>query len=358
MRDSERFCQRLGIRYPIIQAPMAGVSTPALAAAVAEAGGLGSLGIGSSDMPKAREMIRQTRALTAAPFNVNVFCHAPASRDAARENAWLAHLAPLFAEVGIAPPTRLEEIYTSFLEDSDTFDMLLERPPAVVSFHFGLPSAECIAALRERGVVTMATATSLAEAQQIAQSGVEAIVAQGHEAGGHRGVFEPDAEDENLSTAELVRLLVAQTSLPVIAAGGIMEGRDIRAVLDQGAVAVQMGTAFVPCPESAADESYRRNLLSARANTTRMTRVLSGRPARGMVNRLIEHGEAPGSPVPADYPLAYDAAKQLDAASRNAGPDLRDEFAAQWAGTGAPRVRELPAGVLIEALVSEWRSGS
>lgn len=344
------FLARLGLEHPIIQAPMAGVSTPRLAAAVSSAGGLGSLGIGASTLAQARQAMAQTRALTARPFNVNVFCHQPAQRDGAREAAWLAHLAPLFAEAGATAPTTLDEIYPTFVGDDEALGLLLEQRPAVVSFHFGLPPQGHIRALREAGICMLATATSLHEAQRIEQAGLDAIVAQGIEAGGHRGVFDPEATDERLSTAVLVRLLVQRTALPVIAAGGIMDGAGIRAALDLGAAAAQLGTAFILCPESAAQDGYRANLKSERAAATRLTRVLSGRPARGLVNRLITHGEAAGSPLPAAYPLAYDAAKQLNAAAAQQG---RHDFAAQWAGQGAPLARELPAAQLVATLVRE-----
>jgi nitronate monooxygenase len=350
MNPSEQFLARLAVRYPIIQAPMAGVSTPRLAAAVSEAGGLGSLGLGSSNAAQARQMLEEMRALSSRPYNANVFCHAPAQRDAAREAAWLGHLAPLFAEADIPVPSSLDEIYKSFNEDEEMFRMLLELRPAVVSFHFGLPSSERLAAFHQAGVFTMATATSLREALAIEQAGIKAIVAQGIEAGGHRGMFDPEDSDERLSTSVLVRLLVKKTGLPIVAAGGIMDGAGVKAALDLGAVAAQLGTAFILCPESSASSAYRDNMKSERAAATRLTATLSGRPARGLVNRLIAHGEAPGSPRPAPYPVAYDAAKQLHAAAAKAG---NHEFAAHWAGQGAPLAREMPAAELVRTLVEE-----
>lgn len=350
MSSSRQFLDRLGLQFPIIQAPMAGASTPRLAAAVSNSGGLGSLGIGAGTVAQARQMIEDTRALTAGPFNVNVFCHAPAVRDAQREAAWLVHLAPLFAQLGAAVPMALDEIYQTFIGDDAAFSLLLEQRPAVVSFHFGLPTRQQIAALRQAGIYTMATATNVREAALIEQAGVDAIVAQGVEAGGHRGVFDPQAPDERHSTSVLLRLLAGSTTLPLIAAGGIMDGQGIRAALDLGAVAAQLGTAFVLCPESSANAGYRANLKSGRATSTRLTSVLSGRPARGMVNRLIEHGEAPGSPLPAAYPVAYDAAKQLNALASQHGDS---EFAAQWAGQGAPLAREMGAQELVLTLARE-----
>jgi len=352
MISSQQFIEQLAIQYPIIQAPMASVATPELAAAVSNAGALGSLGLGASTVVQSRQMIEQTRALTREPFNVNVFCHLPAKRDAANEAAWLAHLSPLFAEAGATAPASLNEIYKTFNDDEEAFRMLLELRPAVVSFHFGLPSSERIAAFRQAGIYTVATATNLQEARLIENAGIDAIVAQGIEAGGHRGMFDPAATDERLSTSVLVRLLVKRTQLPIIAAGGIMDGHGIKAALDLGAVAAQLGTAFILCPESSANTAYRENLKSERAASTRLTAALSGRPARGIVNRLIAHGEAEGSPFPAAYPVAYDAAKQLHAAAAKLG---NHEFAAHWAGQGAALAREMSAAELIRTLVEEWR---
>lgn len=350
MSVAQKFLARLGMQHPIIQAPMAGTATPQLVAAVSNAGGMGSLGLGASNVMQARQLIEQTQALTSRAFNVNFFCHAPPQRDARREAAWLSYLTPLFAELDAAPPTTLNEIYHSFLEDDEMFALVLALRPPVVSFHFGLPSAQRIQALKEAGIYTLATATNLEEARAIEQAGVDAIVAQGIEAGGHRGMFNPEGDDQRWSTALLLRLLSAQTKLPLIAAGGIMDGQGIRAMLDLGASAAQLGTAFILCPESAADSGYRANLKSEKAARTRLTPVLSGRPARGLVNRFIEFCEGPGSPVPAAYPVAYDATKHLNAA---AAPCGRYEFAAHWAGQGAPLAREMPAAQLIATLVAE-----
>lgn len=348
MTASHPFCRQLGI-LPIIQAPMAGVSTPQLAAAVSNAGGLGSLGLGAGTAAQGRKMIQETRALTPRAFNVNVFCHVPAQRDAQAESAWIAHLAPFFAEFGARPPEALQEIYRSFLDGDEMLEMLLAEKPAVVSFHFGVPAREQVAALQAAGIVTMASATSLHEARLVEAAGVDALVAQGIEAGGHRGMFDPGAADEQLSTAVLLRLLVKNTALPVVAAGGIMDGQGIRAALDLGAAAAQLGTAFILCPESAANAAYREALQSARAAHTRLTAALSGRPARGIVNRFIAHCENSG-PAPAAYPVAYDAAKQLMAA---AGAQGNHEFAAFWAGQAAPLARALPAAQLMACLVDE-----
>ncbi|MEQ9694698.1 nitronate monooxygenase [Shimia sp. SDUM112013] len=341
--------QQLGVKHPVIQAPMAGVSTPDMAAAVSDAGGLGSLGLGASTVAAARAMIAETRRLTDHSFNVNLFCHLPASRDPAREAAWLAAMAPEFARFGAAPPEALHEIYESFQTNDAMLEMLLEERPAVVSFHFGLPAPEKIVALRDAGCVLLASATSLDEARAIAAAGIDAIVAQGIEAGGHRGVFDPGAPDAALSTADLVHLLVGQVPCPVIAAGGIMSGGDIRRMLDLGAVAAQLGTAFVACDESAADAAYRAALVDPAVNPSVLTPALSGRPARCLQNRFVRWSETARVPVPS-YPVAYDAAKALAAASHAAG---EVGYGAQWAGTGAMQARAVPASDIMAGLVAE-----
>lgn len=348
MSSADAFLQRLGLRYPIMQAPMAGVSTPALAAAVTEAGGLGALGVGALCVDRAREQIHAARELSTGPINVNLFCHRAATRDAGREVAWLEHLTPHFAEFGARPPDELREIYRSFVGHDEMLEMLCMERPAVVSFHFGLPGREVVQRLREAGCMTLACVTSLEEAERAESEGVDALVAQGIEAGGHRGVFEPSLDD-GIGTLALVRLLVARTRRPVIAAGGIMDGASIDAVLRLGAVAAQLGTAFILCPESAADAAYRERLKGESAHHTCITTAISGRPARGLVNRL--HGIADDAELP-DYPLVYDASKALHAAARAVG---NHDFAPHWAGQGAPLARELPAASLVGKLAEEMQ---
>jgi nitronate monooxygenase len=342
--------RRLGIELPIIQAPMAGVSTPEMAAAVSNAGGLGSIGVGASDPEAARAMIRAVRAGTDRPFNVNVFCHAPAAPDPAREAAWVARLAPAFARYGATPPARLREIYTSFTADAAVRAVLLAEKPPVVSFHFGLPPRAVIGALRAAGIVLLATATNPAEGRAVAAAGVDAVVAQGYEAGGHRGVFDPAAPDDCLGTTALTRLLVKTLDIPVIAAGGIMDGAGVAAVLALGAMAAQLGTAFIACPESSADAGYRAALLGPPAQHTVMTAAISGRPARCLANRFTALGATvPAAAIP-DYPIAYDAAKALHAAAKPRG---EFGYGAQWAGQGAPLARSLRAAELVARLRDE-----
>lgn len=342
--------EKLGIELPILQAPMAGVSTPAMAAAVSNAGGLGAIGIGASNAETARQTIRAVRAATDRPFNVNLFCHRRAVRDKLREAAWLDKLAPIYMQYGATPPSGLSEIYRSFVEDDAMLAMLLEERPQVVSFHFGLPSAERIAALRNAGIVLLATATNLNEARLIASARIGAVVAQGFEAGGHRGAFDPEAPDERLGTLALTRLLVRVLDVPVISAGGIMDGAGIAACLVLGASAAQLGTAFIACAESAADAGYRAALFSPASEHTVITTAISGRPARCLANKFTAlAAETERDAVP-DYPIAYDAGKSLNAAAKAAG---EAGYGAQWAGQGAPLARALPAEALVNQLRSE-----
>lgn len=340
---------RLGLSLPIFQAPMAGVSTPALAAAVSEAGGLGALGLGASDADAAQAMIADTKARTDRAFNVNLFVHADPIEDRAREAAWLAAIAPAFADADAAPPAGLRTIYRSFAQDDAMLAMLLDERPSVVSFHFGLPDSERLAALHQAGCLLVASATSPAEAQAAERAGIDAVVAQGIEAGGHRGIFDPDAPDDALTTLTLTRLLVKQGALPVIAAGGIMDGGGIAAALDLGAVAAQLGTAFVACPESNADAGYRAALQSEAAAHTVMTRAISGRPARSLANHFTRLGQSLSATPPA-YPRAYDAGKALNTAHKAKG---EAGYGAQWAGQGAPLIRPLPATQLMAVLGDE-----
>ena len=352
--------ERLEVDAPIFQAPMAGVATPEMAAAVANAGGLGALGVGATDAVGAAKMIAAFRERSRRSLQVNVFCHAPPRRDDAREAAWIARLRPEFERVGAAPPTVLREIYRSFLADDAMLELLVAERPKVVSFHFGIPEPARIAALKDAGIILFGSATSLEEGRALAAAGVDAIVAQGWEAGGHRGVFSGDTptaliDDAGLGTLPLVRLLARSLDRPVIAAGGIMDGAGIAAALRLGAVAAQLGTAFVASEESAADAGYRALLASDAAHRTTMTRGVSGRPARCLPTRLTEIGRSgPPDAVPA-YPIAYDAGKALHAAAKAKGTW---DYGAYWAGQGAPLCRPMAAGALTTTLRSELAEAS
>ncbi len=329
---------------------MAGVSSPAMASAVGKAGALGSIGVGATDAAGARAMIHAARATSSGPLNVNVFCHRRPVANRAVEAAWIARFAPDFDALGATPPAALAEIYRSFVDDPDMLAMLLDERPSVVSFHFGVPAAASIRALREAGIVLLASATNLAEARAAASAGIHAVVAQGWEAGGHRGVFDPDAPDEAIGTLALTRLLVRELGLPVIAAGGIMDGAGIAAALALGASAAQLGTAFVATDESLADAGFRAALAGDAAHHTVMTRAISGRPARSLATRFtarvaaVAPGDVPG------YPIAYDLGKALHAAGKKKG---EFGFGAYWAGQGAPLARPMPAARLVATLAAE-----
>jgi nitronate monooxygenase len=341
----------LNIEHPIIQAPMVGVSNPQLAAAVSNANGLGSIGLGASSAAQGRVLIQQTKALTDRPFNVNMFCHQPVQFDQRRNDAWLAYVARFFPPLDAVAPTSMREIYRSFLDDEEMLEMLLEEKPAVVSFHFGTPSAAWVDRLKEKGIYTLGCATTPAEAELIEQAGIQSVVAQGHEAGGHRGVFDDaPGQDHQIGLMALVRLIASTVSIPVIAAGGIMDGSGINAALALGACGVQMGTAFILCPESSASSEHRAVLKTGKSHETRITSYISGRPARGIPNSLYLEGLGEPVPLPAEYPLAYDVAKALHAAASSKDSQ---EFAAQWAGQGAPLARVMPAAQLIAQLVQE-----
>jgi len=350
MTPSTKVLELLEIDAPIIQAPMAGVSTPEMAAAVSNAGALGSIGVGATNAAGAQRMIAAFREHSPRSLNVNVFCHAPARADHVREANWIELLRPEFARLDATPPTALKEIYRSFVEDDAMLAMLLAERPRVVSFHFGIPSRERIKALHDAGIVLLGSATSVAEARALVAADVDAVVAQGYEAGGHRGAFDPHAADDRLGTFALTRLLVRETDRPVIAAGGLMDGAGVAAALRLGASAAQLGTAFVACDESQADAGYRAALKSDAAHHTVMTRAISGRPARSLANRFTALGRNVAARDVPDYPIAYDAGKALHAAAKAKG---EFGFGAQWAGQGAPLSRAMPAGDLVALLRRE-----
>jgi len=345
-------CQTLNVQYPLIQAPMAGVSTPELAAAVSNAGALGSISVGASTPEQAEAMIKKTKSLTARPINVNVFCHQPVQRNIALEHAWIQRFGELFQRYDASLPTELSEIYQTFHDNHPMLAVLLAQRPEVVSFHFGIPSSEFIARLKEQGIVTFASATCVQEALQIAASGIDFIIAQGIEAGGHRGIFNPTDDDQLLSTFTLVQAIKKVTSVPVIAAGGVMDGAGIAAMLKLGAVGVQMGTAFLLCPESATNAAYRSALKSELAASTVMTSAISGRPARCLNNAFCQFSRDIALDTIPAYPVTYALGKALASAAAAKG---ETGFGAQWAGQGAGLVREMPAAELVKTLVDEWQ---
>lgn len=344
-----RLVHQFNLRAPIVQAPMAGVSTVELAAAVSNAGGIGSLGLGHVDIETARTHIRQLQQATSGPININFFCHQPETTNQERELHWLYLLTEYFHEFNADVPTGLGESYASAWHNQALIDMLCVTKPTIVSFHFGLPETTALQRLQEAGIQVWGCATSLTEAKFLEHAGVDAIIAQGIEAGGHRGVFNP-LIDSALPLSSLLAQLKLPIQVPLIAAGGIMTGAAVAAVQLLGADLAQLGTAFIGCPESAADEAYKAALLSQRAYDTAITPVFSGRPARGLRNRMHEQIHPLRADLPA-YPVAYNAAKALHQAASATG---NSDFAAHWAGQGAPLARALPAAKLLNELCLEY----
>ncbi len=334
------------ITHPIIQAPMAGASTPALAAEVTNAGGLGSLGCAQMTIDQVRKDVEALRALTDGPFNLNFFVHQEPDLDAHDLERARKRIAPYYTESGLDRVPDVAVPFPSFTQEK--LDLLLELRPPIVSFHFGLPSADALDALREAGSVILCSATTVSEARALNEAGVDAIVAQGQEAGGHRGTFEEPYEDGMVGTMCLVPQIVDAVDVPVIAAGGIAGGRGIAAAFALGASAAQIGTAYLLCPESAADQAYRDALKAGRDDRTRITRVISGRPARSLRNRLIDELADHQDEV-APFPSQISLSAPLRNANRNDASQLRS----LWAGQSVALNRTLGAADLTRTLVEE-----
>jgi nitronate monooxygenase len=342
-----RLTQLLHIEHPLIQAPMAGVSTPAMAAAVSNAGALGSVPLGALDATAAREALEATRALTRRPIAANVFVHPTPRTGIGLQADFLTELRAAFEETGASPPETLREIYRSFNDDDEMLHLLLDARPEVVSLHFGVATPERMSELLGAGIKVLATATSVAEAQVLAESGVQGIILQSWDAGGHSGAFlgGPDPRTEGQrGLLELLRATLAVVNTPVVAAGGLMDGHSIRKAMEVGADGAQLGTAFVGCPESLAGDAYRAALAAGSA--TRLTASISGRPARGLDNALMNWARSVQARPP-DYPLTYDGVKQLIAARKD------PSFSVMWAGSGASQVRCLPASELVKLIAQE-----
>jgi nitronate monooxygenase len=341
-----RLTDLLGIAHPIVQAPMKGTSTPALAAAVSNAGGLGSLGCAGLAAGEIRATLTEMRGRTNRPFNLNFFAHGPVSPDPAALARARDRLAPFYAEKGLgAPPDRLDPVPEAF--GPEHLDALLADPPPVVSFHYGLPSNDAVPRLKAAGSRVLCSATTVAEARALAAAGVDAVIAQGWEAGGHRGAFHVGANDEGVGLMALLPQIVDAVDLPVIAAGGIADGRGIAAAFALGAAGVQLGTAFVGCPESAAPEAHRAALAAATDASTRLTRAVTGRPARAQRTRYIDAMAAETGDLP-HFPLMYRLSGPL---AETGDPDFRFLLY----GQGAALTRPEPAAELVARLVDETR---
>jgi len=336
-----------GIALPIIQAPMAGVQGSALAVAVSNAGGLGSLPCALLEVDAMRAELAAIRARTTKPFNVNFFCHAPADPDPEREAAWRAALAPYFAEYGIdAASIPLGPKRSPF--NAEAADALADFKPAVVSFHFGLPAADLLARVRSWGAKVLSSATTVDEARWLEARGVDAIIAQGSEAGGHRGMFLSDDVATQIGTLALVPQIARAVKVPVIAAGGIADAGGVAAARALGADGVQVGTAYLLAPEASTSAVHRAVLKTDAARVTALTNVFTGRPARAIVNRLVRELGPMSSAAPA-FPLAASAIAALRAAAEGKGSG---DFSPLWAGQNTSGCREVAAAVITRELAA------
>ena len=337
----------LGLELPIIQAPMAGVQGSALALAVSGAGGLGSLPCAMLSPDAVRNELAAIRSQTARPVNVNFFCHAPPGPSAEREAAWRATLAPCYKEFGL-DASIIREGGGRAPFSADVADVLSEFRPAVVSFHFGLPSAELLARVQSWGSKVFSSATTVDEARWLEARGVHAIIAQGLEAGGHRGMFLSDDLATQVGTLALVPQVVDAVKVPVIAAGGIADARGVAAALALGASGVQVGTAYLLCPEATTSAVHRAALKGEAARHTAVTNVFSGRPARGIVNRAVRE-LGPMSAIAPTFPLAASAIAPLRAKAESRGSG---DFSPLWSGQNASRCKEVPAAQLTRELAA------
>lgn len=341
--------QRLRLTHPIMQAPMAGgATTVGLVAAVCEAGALGFIGAAYLTPPQIIEVSRELRARTSGPFGINLFAPLPAPDEPRDPGPALERLAPFHAELGLPPPTVPALAGNPF---SDQLAAALEIGASVFSFTFGILPASAIEAIKARGMFLIGTATTVEEAKQLEAAGVDAVVAQGSEAGAHRGTFAADFAAAMVGTMALVPQVADAVTVPVIASGGIMDGRGIAAALALGASAVQMGTAFLTCDEAGVPEAHKEAILKAREHETRLTRAFSGRPARGIVNRFmteVDRADAPEAILP--YPLQNALTRPVRNAAAKQG---RGEYLSLWAGQGVRLARRQAAADLIARLAEE-----
>lgn len=352
MWPDRRFVELFQTEHPLILAPMAGFGTVELAAAVSNAGGLGSIGCATMSPELVAKSIAELRRLTQKPINVNFFCHDPARTDAARECAWHEKLSRYYPDLGIDPTTRPPRVDLSPFDEA-VCTVIEKARPEVVSFHFGLPEPALMTRIKAAGCKVISSATTIDEACWLEERGVDAIIAQGFEAGGHRGTFlDPDRKGEvgsQVGTFALVPQVSDVVGVPVIAAGGIGDGRGIAAALALGASGVQIGTAFLLCAEAATTPLHRDALRQAYAHPTVVTNVFSGRPARVLVNRLVAE-IGPWSDAAPDFPLPIGELPPLRAAAERGGSS---DFTPLWSGQAAALAQEMPGRMLVEILVRE-----
>lgn len=337
----------LGIHLPVIQAPMAGVQTSALAIAVSNAGGLGSLPCAMLSVDAMRQELTLIKAGTTRPYNVNFFCHTPPTPDAARTAAWRAALAPYYTGFGI-DAAAIPDGPGRAPFSAEYADVLSEFKPPVVSFHFGLPAPALLDRVRAWGAKVFSSATTVDEARWLVDHGVDAVIAQGLEAGGHRGIFLSDDLTTQVGTFSLLPQIVRAVSVPVIAAGGIADARGVAAAMALGAAGVQVGTAYLLCPEATTSAVHRAALQSDAARHTALTTLFTGRPARGIVNRIMRELGPMNAAAPA-FPLATTGIAPLRAKAED---QRSGDFSPLWAGQNASGCREMPAADFTRELAA------
>ena len=335
-----------GVEVPLVQAPMAGAQDAALSIAASRAGALGSLPCALLDAAGVARELAAIRAATDRPFNVNFFGHTPPIPDAAREAAWRALLAPYYRELDL-DPARVPAGAGRAPFTAEVADVVGDFRPAVVSFHFGLPAPDLLARVRSWGSAIISSATTVEEARWLARRGVDAIVVQGNEAGGHRGNFLTDDLTTQLGTLDLLRRVTRAVSVPVIAAGGMASAEGVASAFAAGAAGVQLGTVFLLCPEATTSAVHRAAVKSGAP--TALTNLFTGRPARGIVNRLMRELGAMNAATP-EFPLATAAVAPLRAAAEARG---RGDFSPLWCGEDATGCGEIPAGELIRQLTQD-----
>jgi nitronate monooxygenase len=345
MWPDRRLLNLLKTEFPIVLAPMAGPVDADLVIAVAEGGGLGSLPCAMLSVEKAREQMQIIRQRVSAPVNMNFFCHTPVDADPAREAGWKERLAPYYREFGLDPAAPVTAANRAPF-DAAMCELVEELRPEIVSFHFGLPDRALLDRVKAVGALVMSSATTVREAIWLEDNGADIIIAQGAEAGGHRGMFLTDNIAEQPGTFALVPQAVDAVKLPVIAAGGIADGRGIAAAFALGAAGVQIGSAYLRCPESKVSALARVALAQAHDDSTVITNVMTGRPARGVANRVMRE-VGPISPDAPAFPHAATALAPLKAAAEKLG---KVDFTNLWAGQAVRMGREMPAAELTRAL--------
>jgi nitronate monooxygenase len=345
MWPDRRLIDLFKTEFPIVQAPMAGVMDADLVIAAAQGGALGSLPSAMLSVEKAREQVNVIRQRVSAPVNMNFFCHTPVDADSAREAGWKKRLASYYQEFGIDPAAPINAANRAPF-DAAMCELIEELKPEVVSFHFGLPEAAQVKRIKAAGCIVIASATIVREAIWLEEHGADAIIAQGAEAGGHRGMFLTESIAEQPGTFALVPQVVDAVKVPVVAAGGIADGRGIAAAFALGAAGVQIGTAYLRCPESRVSAPGRVALAQALDDSTVITNVMTGRPARGVANRVMRE-VGPISPDAPAFPHAATGLAPLKAAAEKLG---KVDFTNLWAGQAVRLGREMPAAELTRAL--------